>query len=228
MDEPANTSALDQQGPGSATGGATAASSGEPRVPLRLFALKHADTFVVADANGNVLGEGDGMFRDDTRVLSYWMLTVGGKRPALLSAALSQDNTLFISHLTNRPLQPLGGESLPQGEIHIERQRLVFGGALYERITLSNFSPAETHVPLELEFDADFRDMFEVRGVSRRARGELLEPELGAASVCLRYRGLDGVVRQSCTSFSRPPRRLASHKAEFTIRLKHAASTSLY
>ena len=228
MDEPAKTSALDNQGPGSATGGSAASSSGEPRVPLRLFALKHADTFIVADANGNVTGEGDGMFRDDTRVLSVWSLTVGAKRPALLSAALSQDNTLFTSHLTNRPLPPLGGQSLPQGVIHVERQRLIFEGALYERITLSNFGPHENWVPLELEFDADFRDMFEVRGVSRRARGELLEPEIGHSSVCLRYRGLDGVVRQSCVSFSRAPRRLASHKAEFTIRLKHAASTSLY
>jgi glycogen debranching enzyme len=225
--EPANVSALDNQGPGATIGG-EAAQTAEPRVPFRLFALKHANTFIVADANGNVVGEGDGMFRDDTRVLSYWMLTVGGKKPALLSASVSQDNILFTSHLTNRPLPPLGGQSLPQGVIHVERQRLIFEGALYERITLSNFGPEETRVPLELEFDADFRDMFEVRGVSRRARGELLAPEIGPSSVCLCYRGLDGVVRQSCLSFSRAPRRLADRKAEFTIRLRHAGSTSLY
>src|SRR6478672_1302082 len=225
--EPANVSALDNQGPGATIGG-EAAQTAEPRVPFRLFALKHANTFIVADANGNVVGEGDGMFRDDTRVLSYWMLTVGGKKPALLSASVSQDNILFTSHLTNRPLPPLGGQSLPQGVIHVERQRLIFEGALYERITLSNFGPEETQVPLELEFDADFRDMFEVRGVSRRARGELLAPEIGPSSVCLCYRGLDGVVRQSCLSFSRAPRRLADRKAEFTIRLRHAGSTSLY
>src|SRR4051794_29607649 len=212
MDEPANTSALDSQGPGSATGGGSGTSSGEPRVPLRLFALKYADTFIVADANGSVVGEGDGMFREDTRVLSSWRLTIGGKNPALLSAAVSQDNILFTSHLTNRPLPPLGGQSLPQGVIHIERQGLVFEGALYERITLSNFGPNETWVPLELEFAADFRDMFEVRGVSRRARGEFLDPEIGPSSVCLRYRGLDGVTRQSCIGFSRAPRRLTDHK----------------
>ncbi len=225
--EPANVSALDNQGPGATIGGEVAQTA-EPRVPFRLFALKHADTFIVADANGNVVGEGDGMFRDDTRVLSYWMLTVGGKKPALLSASVSQDNILFTSHLTNRPLPPLGGQSLPQGVIHVERQRLIFEDALYERITLSNFGPEETQVPLELEFDADFRDMFEVRGVSRRARGELLAPEIGPSSVCLCYRGLDGVVRQSCLSFSRAPRRLADRKAEFTIRVRHAGSTSLY
>jgi glycogen debranching enzyme len=227
MDEPANTSALDSQGPGAQVGG-EAAQTAEPRVPFRLFALKYADTFIVADANGNVVGEGDGMFRDDTRVLSAWKLTLGGKNPALLSAAVSQDNILFTSHLTNRPLPPLGGQSLPQGVIHIERQRLIFEGALYERITLSNFGPDENWVPLELEFDADFRDMFEVRGVSRRARGDVLDPQIGPSSACLRYRGLDGVTRQSCIAFSRAPRRLTNHKAEFTIRLKHAAATSLY
>ena len=37
--------------------------------PLRLYALKHADTFVVADAHGDIHGRDDGVFSDDTRVL---------------------------------------------------------------------------------------------------------------------------------------------------------------
>ena len=49
----------------------------EPRAPPRLFALKHGDTFVVADASGDILGGGDGLFRDDTRVLSRFRLTLG-------------------------------------------------------------------------------------------------------------------------------------------------------
>jgi glycogen debranching enzyme len=203
-------------------------SEDEQRELPRLFALKDGDTFIVTDAKGNVFGEGDGMFHDDTRVLSYWNLTLGGKRLALLSAAVSQDNILFTSHLTNRPLPPLGAQSLPQGVIHVERQRLVFEGCVYERVTLSNFGPSETQVPLELEFEADFRDMFEVRGSSRPLRGALLDPVIGPASVCLRYRGLDGLIRDSCISFSRAPRRLSERGAEFTIRLQHAATTSIY
>jgi glycogen debranching enzyme len=203
-------------------------SEDEPREPARLFALKDGDTFIVADANGNVLGQGDGMFRDDTRVLSRWNLTLGGKRLALLSAAVSQDNVLFTSHLTNRPLPPLGEHSLPQGVIHVERQRLVFEGCLFERVTLSNFGPSEIQVPLEVEFEADFRDMFEVRGSSRPVRGVLLDPDIGPASVRLRYEGLDGLVRDSCIRFSRAPRRLSERRAEFTIRLQHAAPTSIY
>ena len=33
--------------------------TGEPRVPHRLFALKDGDTFVVADAYGDILGAAD-------------------------------------------------------------------------------------------------------------------------------------------------------------------------
>ncbi len=36
----------------------------------RLHALKDGDTFVVADAFGDIYGDGDGMFHNDTRVLS--------------------------------------------------------------------------------------------------------------------------------------------------------------
>src|SRR5213593_2866950 len=79
-------------------------SSGSPR---SFFALKHGDTFLVADAHGDILGragEADGMFRDDTRVLSRFRLTVSGLQPALLGGAVSQDNVFFTSNATNQPL----------------------------------------------------------------------------------------------------------------------------
>ena len=64
----------------------SSASTGEPRIPLRLFALKDSDTFAVADASGDILGESDGMFHDDARVLSLFRLSMGGTAPSLLSA----------------------------------------------------------------------------------------------------------------------------------------------
>ena len=50
----------------------------EPSVVRHFFALKDGDTFLVADASGDVLGESDGLFRNDTRVLSGFRLTLGG------------------------------------------------------------------------------------------------------------------------------------------------------
>src|SRR5690606_39670963 len=80
-----------------------------PREPHRLFALKHGDCFAVADAYGDIRGLGDGFFRDDTRVLSEFRLTIGGRSTSLLGASLSQDNVLFTTNLTNLPIRNAAG-----------------------------------------------------------------------------------------------------------------------
>ena len=105
-----------------------------PREPHRQFALKHGDCFVVADAYGDIRGGGDGLFRDDTRVLSHFRLLVGERVPSLLGASLSQDNMIFTANLTNLPLTTLDGSATPQGVIYIERSRLLWEDRMFERI----------------------------------------------------------------------------------------------
>ncbi len=203
-------------------------SSGEPRVPARLYALKNADTFVVADSRGDIVGDGDGLFHNDTRILSRLTLSLGGKGPSLLAAHLSRDNVLFTSHSTNRPLPPLGEQSLPEGVIHLERQRLIHEGCLYERITLTNFAALPTVVPLELRFAADFRDIFEVRGMSRPVRGTARAPEIALNHVTLSYTGRDDVERRAVLSFSQQPDRLTGDSAQFWITLAREEVRSVY
>jgi len=62
------------------------------RAGQRLYVLKEGDTFIVADAFGDVTGEGDGLFYNDTRLLSTFRLLINGHQPALLSSAVSADN----------------------------------------------------------------------------------------------------------------------------------------
>ena len=206
MQDTSTAKTVNDLSPATASGGGdNSATSNEPRVPFRLFALKSGDTFMVADANGNVLGEGDGLFHEDTRLLSRWRMTVGGHPPSLLSASVSHDNVMFTSNLTNRPLPPLGGRSMPEGVIHIERTRLLWHDRMYERIELTNFASVEATIPIELEFAADFRDMFEVRGMRRAARGHDLPPERHSHGMTLAYRGLDGVLRRCAMGFSDMP-----------------------
>ncbi|MFO1115575.1 MAG: amylo-alpha-1,6-glucosidase [Beijerinckiaceae bacterium] len=205
-----------------------AASTGEPRIPLRLFALKDGDTFAVADASGNIVGDNDGLFRDDARVLSLYTMTLGGVAPSLLSAQMSQDNVLFVSNLTNRPLPPLGGRSLEHGVIHVERKRLLHGRRLYERICITNFARTGAIVPLEFSFAADFLDMFEVRGMARRARGKTAVPEIRDRSVQFSYLGLDGVERRSCISFSEQPISMSGRDASFVFKLGYNATVTLH
>ncbi len=199
-----------------------------PREPHRLFALKQGDCFVVADAYGEIRGAGDGFFRDDTRVLSEFRLTVGGRQMSLLGASLSQDNVLFTSNLTNLPIQSAAGRDIPQGAIHIERVRLIWQDRLFERITLSNYSREHSTIAVSLHFAADFRDMFEVRGSTRPRRGTVHVARTDKASVLLGYDGLDGLPRLSAISFSQAPDQLHDNRADFLIAVTKRSSKVLY
>jgi len=204
------------------------ADTAELEQPIRLYALKDADTFVVADGAGDIHGVDDGMFRDDTRVLSRWRLRVGGHAPSFLASDVSRDNLYFTAHLTNRPLPALGDQATLQGVVHIERTRFVWAQRLFERITMHNFGGRAVRVPIALDFAADFADIFEVRGAIRAKRGSYLVPEVAAASVALRYRGLDGATRTCAIAFEPAPRRLSATRAEFDVTLPDRAETTLY
>ncbi len=203
-------------------------SSSEPRTPLRLFALKHGDTFVVADAFGDVAGDGDGLFHHDTRLLSRFRLSAAGRPLTLLGSAISQDSVLFRANLTNRPLPPIGGASTREGVIHVERTRLIWESRLYERLRLRNYAQVEARIPLRLDFAADFRDMFEVRGLRRVTRGRLLPATVAEAAVVLGYEGLDGLPLTSALAFSLAPTRLSGGAAEFDLALPAGGRTDLF
>ena len=50
---------------------------------------------------------------------------------------------------------------------------------------------------LNIHFEADFADIFEVRGTHRKRRGRNREPAVTADGVTLAYEGLDSVVRRA-------------------------------
>ena len=188
-----------------------------PREPHRQFALKHEDCFIVSDGYGDIRGTGDGLFRDDTRVLSRFRLFIGGRTPSLLGASLSQDNILFTANLTNLATTgPDGRETLP-GVVHVERTRFIWQNRMFERVTFTNYSGREVLLPVRFDFDADFRDMFEVRGTTRSRRGHAHDALIGEASVTFRYEGLDNLARQSNISFSTRPDQIQSNHAVFFI-----------
>ncbi|HET6436269.1 MAG TPA: glycogen debranching N-terminal domain-containing protein, partial [Xanthomonadaceae bacterium] len=181
--------------------------------------LKDADSFLVANAYGDVQGHSDGLFHDDTRLLSLFRLLIAGQHPELLSSAVTRDNVFFVSHLTNQPLPELGAAPLQSGLVHIVRTRFLGGDRLYEHTVCRNYGQRAVHVPLRFEFAADFRDMFEVRGCVRAERGEVLVPRVRDGGVQFAYRGLDGRLRTSAVDFSRPPARLDTDCAEFALEL---------
>ncbi|MFC7301923.1 glycogen debranching N-terminal domain-containing protein [Cognatiluteimonas weifangensis] len=190
--------------------------------------LKDGDSFLVANAYGDIEGDSDGLFHDDTRLLSLCRLRIAGARPEMLSAAVTRDNVFFVAHLTNRPLPPLGIGAMPSGLLHVARTRFLSGNRLYERLCVRNYGLQPARVPLQIGYGADFRDMFEVRGSVRAARGEMLPTRVDAAGLVFGYRGLDGRVRESAITFSRRPARLDADGVEFLLELAPGATDELF
>jgi glycogen debranching enzyme len=190
--------------------------------------LKDGDSFLIANGHGDIDGTSDGMFHDDTRLLSDFRLLLGGTQPALLSATVSSDNVLFVAHLTNRQLPPLGGEAAPHGLVHLRRTRLLSGERMYEELQLVNYGSQRVKAPLGFSLDADFRDMFEVRGSVRDARGERQAPERTRHGCRFGYVGLDGVERQSEIRFSRTSEGDDPMRVEIPLTLEPGASDTIY
>jgi glycogen debranching enzyme len=76
-------------------------------------------------------------------------------------------------------------------------------GVCHDRITVHNYNHVPVDVELSLDFDADFADIFEIRGEKRKRRGEMLGEKVERHGVTMAYAGLDGVRRMTrveCTA----------------------------
>jgi glycogen debranching enzyme len=190
--------------------------------------LKHGDTFAVFDRVGDIvpieLGE-EGIYHEGTRFLSRLALRLGTSRPLLLSSTVKEDNDILAVDLTNPDIARDGTMVLPRGTLHVLRSKFVWDGTCYEGIRISNYSMGPAALSLTLEFDADFADIFEVRGMLRAHRGQRLAPTVEGSTVVLAYRGLDAVLRRTIVECSPVPQALSADSVRFDLQLKPQAST---
>lgn len=160
-------------------------------------AVSAGGAFAVSGRNGDIHQlSAEGFYAHDTRFLSKFLLTVGGKEPALLgSSQLGPALASFYASSRTR--------NLPEGTISVVRDRYVSQG-LHEDISLINHSITSRAVRLELTFDADFADIFEVRSGPVRKAGKTRIETRENQHLCLVYqRGK--VHRETWITFSIEP-----------------------
>jgi glycogen debranching enzyme len=199
----------------------------------RTRALKHGDTFAVFDHRGYIgagsadepvrgLGE-QGLYHDGTRFLSTWALEVLGTRPPFLGGMTRDEHAELVASFTNTDVELAGGRVLPLGTIHVAVKKLLWAGAMHERIVVVSYAEEPVEVDVVLHFAADFADIYEVRGMRRQARGIDLPPVVHASRVILGYRGLDGRERRTELSLEPAPTLLDVHAARYRLRLEPRA-----
>ena len=193
--------------------------------------LKQGETFAVFDQYGDILCLGNceqGIFHEGTRYLSRLELRLGKSRPLLLSSTIRETNEVLAVDLTN--LDALVDEQIvvPRGALHIFRSKFLWQGVCYERLRIFNYGLMKIKAGFSLRFDADFVDIFEVRGMVREKRGTRLEDKVEESTVILYYEGLDGKIRQTHLGFSPPPDWLSATEAIFELDLEPKQSATFF
>ena len=185
--------------------------------------LKHGDMFAVFNQDGNIrpLGfENHGLYFEGARFLSRFVLTMDNKHPVVLSSAVKEDNELMTVDLTNPDLDLKDQGLIPKGQVHVSRCCFLKDQVFYDRIRAVNYGLEPVETRLSLEFEADYLDIFEVRGLGRQARGRQESPQVQRNKVVLCYQGLDDVERRTIFLFSPSPLTVEARRAEFALALR--------
>ncbi|HEV2098516.1 MAG TPA: glycogen debranching N-terminal domain-containing protein, partial [Stellaceae bacterium] len=183
--------------------------------------LKNANSFAVFDELGQIQASGpaaEGLFFEDTRYLSRLAMAINGARPLLLSSTVTEGNTMFSVDLANPESSDRERSKLAPASIHVLNKIVLGSNALFATLDLRNYGRELATVELKLDFDADFVDLFEVRGTHRARRGVVASVQVAAAGPIFAYRGLDNVTRRSIVALEPKPR-LEGGCARWELRL---------
>lgn len=184
--------------------------------------------FLVTTRDGNVEPRGArelGLFDRDTRHLSYYQLSVIGLDMVYLSHETGSDTLNQIDMMLACGDEPAFLDD-PSHFVHVRRRQLLDDG-LYEEITFTNYLTRDLEFEVALAFDADFADIFEVRGAKRPRRGEKHPPVLGADAARITYEGRDGLAYSTLLSFAPAPATLGPGLARFKLRIAPGERTAI-
>ncbi|HLW52488.1 MAG TPA: glycogen debranching N-terminal domain-containing protein [Candidatus Angelobacter sp.] len=201
----------------------------EPRVAYRNaeprkvnnLTLIDGKTFLSTTFSGDIMPPGApdvGFFHDDTRFLSRLELRVGGYRTVVLSSSTEQTFASQIELTTGKNTLRDSYE-IPENTVHIRREQLLSENILYDFLTFENFNFTELELLIELVYEADFMDVFQVRGVAREKLGHYYLPVANRESVIFHYCGRDGIARETLVHLSPNPESVIGATALWKVKL---------
>src|SRR5207247_11383573 len=151
-------------------------------------------------------GSGElGLYYQDTRFLSRLTLRLGKDLPWLPSSTVREDNAVMAVDGTNPDAWRDSEIVIPRGTVHVFRSKILWEKTCHERLRIHNYGRAVVDVSFAIEFDADFADIFELRGMNRERRGRRLETQVTKRGLVLDYEGLGSRIRRTLIVFEATP-----------------------
>lgn len=184
--------------------------------------IKAENVFFLTDEEGGVplaAGHGLGLYYHDCRYLRGYELRLAGEEPTVLARAVDGDSAVF--ELANPDLRLGGHGLLPRETVDIRWTRALDAAApaLHDTLTFHNLGLTAVTLPFSVSFDAQFEDVFAVRGLFRERLGHRHRPVWHGRTLRLSYDGRDHCRRTLRIAFSRTPVHRTSGTAAFALRL---------
>jgi glycogen debranching enzyme len=187
----------------------------------RLLSAYDGASFIVLDAGGDIIeGCESGLYHEDTRFLSRHTLRLDGAAPVALSSQ-SPAAHLLVFFASNPALS-----GAPRGTLVIRRTYAV-GSGLHCDLDVQSYAAAPVTLVLELAYDADFADVFEIKRLVEQSSPVAVEPAaaqaLGRSILALAHTSAQGWSRRTEIRFSAPPV-FSGRAARFQIALEPGGS----
>ncbi|MCT0225526.1 glycogen debranching N-terminal domain-containing protein [Synechococcus sp. CS-1328] len=194
--------------------------------PLPTFVLKNEETFAILDSRGEIcpdLHHEAGIFHRGTRHVSRLQLLLWGRSPVVLSSTERGAVGVLVSHLSNIDGETGGPAAMT---VHLERSTVLTPTACLQQFCFTSYEDRPIQMPLTLRLDADFRDIFEVRGYHRSERGRTHRGHDGTLELI--YSGLDGEDRLTVLRLSDPIQDVSEDTIELLITLEPRQTRRLF
>ncbi|MBY3622897.1 amylo-alpha-1,6-glucosidase [Acinetobacter sp. CUI P1] len=192
--------------------------------------IKENDLFLMTDKGGDIPDNdqsGLGLYTRDTRFLSRMEIRINNQRPILLSSA-ADENYISTIRLTNPHMEEDGKLILWRESVEIERTRFIYEGALYETFKLTSYYPKAIQFDFSVLLDADFTDMFVIRGFQHGKLGSKTGERRASGERVISYLGADELLRETKVKWDTQESRISeTGEVHFDVDLKHQESVEI-
>jgi glycogen debranching enzyme len=183
--------------------------------------LKDNNAFLLTDINGDIPEShpmGLGFYKKDTRFLSRLETKINGQ-PLICLASEAKETTMATIRLTNPHMEKDGELILWRESIEVKRERFIHQDVWYEQFTLKNYYPKPVEFEFNVSVDADYKDMFIIRGFQNGNVGQITERNVTENGLVVVYKGTDELTRRTVFKWDAPCDGV-TESGEFTFKVK--------
>ncbi len=194
--------------------------------------IKHGNLFFLAPPEGEVpfaAGHGFGLYYHDCRYLNGYEVLVEDVHPESLAARSSEEGARAVFRLTTPDFRTPDGRIIHRETVGLKWERAIDAEQclLQERLEIQNFGYEPVAFPLAMRFRAGFEDVFEIRGLLRKAKGKLFRPRWKDHCLLFFYLGGDDVPRSLAVHFDPPPTGVKGNAVQFRLTLQPNESVQM-